>query len=137
MQSNPGRGIQYLSLSLLARQVINTLSSYLENKEAPLELLDEAIESLKAVDEEGGQTKALHYYEQSRTLRDSSTAQDRNEIINTLGQLRSTENGPSQKKVVEAIEFFFKIEQQALANFERSPSQAPPQEIVRLCQNGR
>jgi len=123
-------GVRYLSLGLAAQNVLDTLVAFV-TKNVDTELndrLDEALESLRSfatpypVGAAGDQTlRSFKSYEEVRTLEEVCTPATCDDIIRTLQALKNRQGTTEEQKEngLKAIEFFYKLENQALRNFDR------------------
>ncbi len=118
----------YLTLALFSRNVIDGLRDFVESgrHRRPLrEILPEAIESLQAATDgqqghlKGDGLKMVQNYDQVRAINDVfPKKQDRNRMIKILKGLQVGDPRTDQKgAAMEAIVFFYAIENRALRNY--------------------
>jgi hypothetical protein len=139
---NPETRIRYLSLALFAQRIVDGLINFLteNNSEAMVSCAKEALLSLGAAsgqESTGGKgVRAFTYYEQVRTLEETSkSSTDKRKIIKLLQELQN-EVGTKRRQrnnARKAIEFFYRLEKQALLNYGR-PGEPLPRGIRELCQ---
>ncbi len=141
--TNPESRIPYLSLALLAQKVIDCLIDFRERGEKPSsfdDTLGEALQALQAAEAKHEPEaprrglSTLPKYEDLLTLNEawssevvSETAQSLETLLNPQVELQDRIS--LAEKVIER---FFKLENQALWNFER-PSDPLPRGIRELC----
>jgi len=142
--TNPEARIPYLSMALLAQKVIDCLIEFTERKEKPItfdKTLEEALQALRAAEVKytpqapRRSMSALLKYEHLLTLNEawstaevSETAQSLEALLKSQGEIQ--ERMSMAEKVIEK---FFKLENQALRNFDR-PSDPLPRGIRKLCE---
>jgi hypothetical protein len=141
--ANPEARIPYLSLALLAQKVIDSLIEFRERGEKPSSFDDtvgKALQALRAAEAKGtpqaprSALSTLPKYEHLLTLNEawkstevSETAQSLEALLNSQGELQDR-----MYLAEKVIEKFFRLENQALWNFER-PSDPLPRGIRELC----
>lgn len=119
----------YLTLALFSRRIIEALKELaLQGKSERLRTaLPAAIESLQAATDSrhhltGYGLRVARSYDQVRTINELfPEKEDRLGMIETLKSLQGDVTPDVQAKAVEAIKFFFAIENRALRNY-RHPS---------------
>jgi hypothetical protein len=122
---------QYISLALFSRQIIEALLDLVRNgnRDKLARALPNAIESLQAATDSRNAalstvtSRITTSYDQVRTIDELFPGEDRRNMIRTLEALKSEADPESQKaSALEAIRFFYKIENRALRNSrQRSP----------------
>jgi hypothetical protein len=134
---------QYLSLALFSRQIIDALLDMVRSgNHAKLEkALPSAIESLKAATDSRAAaltsvvaSRVMTSYDQVRTIDDLFPPAARRSMIETLEALGAGDADPASqnKRALEAIRFFHRIENRALRN-SRHSSPRPPHAPRALC----
>lgn len=141
--TNPEARIPYLSLALLAQKVIDCLIEFTERKEKPIsfdETMGEALQALRAAEDKyipnapRRSMSTLPKYEHLLTLNEAWSSAEVSETTHSLEVLLDP-RGKLRDRISLAekvIEKFFKLENQALRNFER-PSDPLPRGIRELC----
>ena len=126
-------GIHYLSLALFARRVIDGLIVLIEGELGQVEFLDEAISSLRELDVQAGYpaSNAVQHYEQVQIVQGIGSREDRGKIVALLEELRVQDvAGPQlEGSAHTAIDFFYKLEKQALINLQRPPQESLPSPV--------
>lgn len=131
MYEEQGTGVNYLTLALMARRTINGLNQLLAADSLPdNDSLKEAADSLKEVDS----TTGSQHYEQVLTFQGAGL-EERQWIIQVLDGLREDGAALSDKSAIQqAIDYFYKLEKQALLHFDQPPDESAPQSVIRLFQ---
>jgi pyruvate-formate lyase len=128
MSPSPVSRDNYLTLALFSRNVIDGLRDLVESgkrRRQFTDILPEAIESLQAATDgqqqnlRGDALSIVQNYDQVRTIAEVfPRKQDRNRMIKTLKALKTgTVNANKQSAAMEAIHFFYAIENRALRNY--------------------
>lgn len=122
---------QYLSLALFSRQIIEALLELVRTGDrARLSgALPNAIESLQAATDSrsaalsAAASRVATSYDQVRTIDDLFPEDERRRMIDVLRSLQGQGGGPEDEKdrALEAIRFFYRIENRALRS-SRQPS---------------
>jgi hypothetical protein len=122
---------QYLSLALLSRQIIDALLDLVRsgNREKLGKALPDAIESLEAATDSRNAalspaaSRIVTSYEQVRTIDELFPLDHRRRMIQTLKALETANPDMEEQRnrALQAIEFFYRIENRALRN-SRHPS---------------
>ena len=122
-------GVRYLSLGLSAQNVLDALVAFVtKHEEAQLNnRLDEALESLRKFSTAApgaGAVQNLHSfrtYEEVRTFEEVCTPAACDDVIQILQTLKERNGAFEDLKAnaLKAIEFFYKLENRALRNFDR------------------
>jgi hypothetical protein len=127
MASDVAARDNYLTLALFSRRIIEALKDVVQKgKRERLEsALPAAIESLQAATNSrqhltGYGLRVARSYDQVRTINELFDENVRLGMIETLKSLRGNEN-PDRTKAMQAIKFFYTIENRALRNY-RHPS---------------
>ena len=136
--ANPEARIPYLSLALLAQKVIDCLIEFKERGEKPSlfdDTLGEALKKLQAATPQEPRRALLPIYEDLLTLNEAWSPTEVSETVRDLEALRNpqVELQVRMSLAENVVEKFFKLENQALRNFER-PSDPLPRGIRELCQ---
>jgi hypothetical protein len=123
---------QYVSLALFSRQIIDALLELVRtgNRVKLSKALPNAIESLQAATDSRGAalssssaTRGATSYDQVRTIDELFPKETRRAMIATLRSLDTGGDDPAAQRdrAIEAMHFFYKIENRALRN-SRQPS---------------
>lgn len=133
---------QYLSLALLSRQIIDALLEVVRrgNREKLQKALPDAIQSLEAATDSRNvalspaASRLATSYDQVRTIDELFSPEDRRKMIETLKALETVDPNQmeEQNRAVQAMEFFYKLENRALRN-SRHPSPKASRVARGLC----
>jgi hypothetical protein len=133
---------QYLSLALFSRQIIDALLDLVRsgNRERLGRALPDAIESLEAATDSRNAalspaaSRIVTSYDQVRTIDELFPQEDRRQMIQTLKALEivNPDLAEQRSRALQAIEFFYKIENRALRN-SRHPSPRVARATRGLC----
>ena len=139
--ANPEARIPYLSLALLAQKVIDCLIEFRERAEKLSsfdDTLGEALKALRAAEVKSTQEEPrrglLPIYEHLLTLNEAWSPTEVSETVRDLEALLNPQVELQMRMSLaeNVVEKFFKLENQALRNFER-PSDPLPRGIRELC----
>lgn len=133
---------QYLSLALFSRQIIEALLALIRSGDRVklARALPNAIQSLQAATDSRNAalssvtSRIVTSYDQVRTIDELFPEEDRRRMIETLRALstESAEQGAEKNRALEAIRFFYKIENRALRN-SRQPKPRAARVTRGLC----
>jgi hypothetical protein len=130
----------YLTLALFSRRIIEALRELVRSgkRERLRSALPAAIDSLHAATDSsrplsGYGLRVVRSYDQVRTINELFAKRDRLGMINTLRALQGNIRRAEQReKALEAIQFFYAIENRALRNY-RHPSPRAARSRRGLC----
>jgi hypothetical protein len=127
MAPGPVSRDSYLTLALFSRNVIDGLRDLVESgkrRKQFLSVLPEAIHSLQAATDgqqrsiRGDALRIVQNYDQVKTINEVfPKKQDRNKMIRTLKALHAGSSHSQHVAAMEAIRFFYAIENRALRNY--------------------
>lgn len=133
---------QYLSLALFSRQIIEALLELVRNgsREKLVRTLPDAIHSLEAATDSRNValstigSRIVTSYDQVRTIDELFPLEDRRQMIQTLKTLETTNADlmAQRASAMQALEFFYRIENRALRN-SRYPAPRAPRARRGLC----
>ena len=128
MASDVAARDNYLTLALFSRRTIEALKEFVQkgNRGRLATALPAAIESLQAATDShqhltGYGLRVARSYDQVRTINELFPAEQRIGMIETLKSLLEEAAQDPKAEALEAIKFFFAIENRALRNY-RHPS---------------
>jgi hypothetical protein len=128
MASDVAARDNYLTLALFSRRTIEALKEFIlkGKRERLTSALPAAIESLQAATDSrhsltGHGLRVARSYDQVRTINELFPAKERLEMIATLRSLLTEAAPHPRAEVLQAIRFFYAIENRALRNY-RHPS---------------
>ncbi len=138
--SSPEARMKYLSLALFAQRLIDALIDFVEAGES--HTLDgyirEAIASLERLSSKEktpeDTNRAFRYFEQYQTVNEITTPEEVQSILSVLKALQTRKGSGKQIRgnAKKAIDFFYRLEKQALLNCNL-PSKPLPDGIRELC----
>ena len=128
MASDVAARDNYLTLALFSRRTIEALKEFVQKgtRERLMSALPAAIESLQAATDSrhhltGHGLRVARSYDQVRTINELFPAKERLEMITTLQSLLDDAAQHTKEEALQAIRFFYTIENRALRNY-RHPS---------------
>ena len=132
--------MKYLSLALFAQRLIDALIDFVEAEKSQTldKYIHEAIASLESLSSKGktpqDTSRAFRYFEQYRTVDEITTPEEVQSILSILKALQGRKGSRKeiQGNAKKAIDFFYRLEKQALLNCNL-PSKPLPDGIRELC----